>query len=56
MKERYNVIEIENDALTEEEINIIIEYTLARFGLMENEHELRHIENKSSKTPDRDER
>ena len=44
------------EILTEEEINIIIEYTLARFGLMENEHELRHIENKSSKTPDRDER
>lgn len=42
------------EILTEE--NIIIEYTLARFGLMENEHELRHIENKSSKTPDRDER
>ena len=44
------------ESLTEEEINIIIEYTLARVGLMENEHELRHIENKSSKTPDRDER
>lgn len=48
-KEYYNFF-------SEEEINVIIEYTLLRCGLIENEHELReHIE-KPSKTHDRDER
>lgn len=42
---------------TEEEINVIIEYTLLKCDLRENEHELReHIESKPSKTPERDER
>lgn len=42
---------------TEEEINVIIEYTLLKCDLRENEHELReHIEIKPSKTLDRDER
>lgn len=43
--------------LTEEEIDVIIEYTLIRCGLMENEHELRdRIGNKPSKILDGDER
>lgn len=49
---------------TEEEINVIIEYTLLKCDLRENEHDLRenehelreHIESKPSKTPERDER